>query len=65
MSENAQNLVGTIYLPTGELRIDGSALDWRLLPARLERLTVGSAAYSLKPAVASNHDIPMMPSSGS
>ena len=25
MSENAQNLVGTIYLPTGELRIDGSA----------------------------------------
>ena len=25
MSENAQKLVGTIYLPTGELRIDGAA----------------------------------------
>ncbi len=24
-SENAQNLVGTIYMPTGELRIDGAA----------------------------------------
>jgi hypothetical protein len=25
LSENAQNLVGTIYIPTGELRIDGAA----------------------------------------
>jgi hypothetical protein len=25
MSENAQNLVGTTYLPTGELRIDDLA----------------------------------------
>ena len=52
-------------LQTGANDYMTKPVDWRLLPARLERLMGGSAACSLKLAVASNHEYPMMPSSGS
>ena len=40
-------------------------VDWRLLPARLERLTGGSAACSLKLVAPSCHEVSVMPSSRS